>query len=87
MVKTNVTKTKFSQLNDKRFYFPDDVLSLPYSHIALKEIDEFKIQKGQKIEKCFWQKRDKLYQMEKSFKKHTKTLSIPSNFETVPKNS
>ena len=23
MVKTNVIKTKFSQLNDKRFYFPD----------------------------------------------------------------
>ena len=32
MVKTNITKTKFSQLNDKRFYFPDGVLSLPYGH-------------------------------------------------------
>ena len=30
MVKTVVTKTKFSQLNDKRFYFPDGILSLPY---------------------------------------------------------
>ena len=28
MVKTVVTKTKFSQLNDKRFYFPDGILSL-----------------------------------------------------------
>ena len=29
MVKTPVTKTKFSQLNDKRFYFPSVILSLP----------------------------------------------------------
>ena len=25
MVKTTATKTKFSQLNDKRFYFPDGI--------------------------------------------------------------
>ena len=42
MVKTNVTKTKFSKLNEKRFYFPDGVLSLLYGHVALKKIDEFK---------------------------------------------
>ena len=87
MVKTNVTKTKFSQLNDKRFYFPDGVLSLPYGHVALKEIDEFKKQKGQKIEKHFWQEKDKLYQMEKKALKNKPRLSIPSNFETAPKNS
>ena len=61
MVKTVVTKTKFSQLNDKRFYFPDEILSLPYGHQSLKEIDEFKKQKGQKIEKYFWQEKDKLF--------------------------
>ena len=27
MVKKTVTKTKFSQLNDKRFYFPNGILS------------------------------------------------------------
>ena len=61
MVKTVVTKTKFSQLNDKRFYFPDGILSLPYGHQSLKEIDEFKKQKGQKIEKYFWGEKDKLF--------------------------
>ena len=39
MVKTVVTKTKFSQLNDKRFYFPDGILSLPYGHPSLSEIE------------------------------------------------
>ena len=42
MVKTTVTKTKFSQLNDKRFYFPDGILSLPYGHPSLEEIENFK---------------------------------------------
>ena len=32
MVKTTVRETKFSQLNDKRFYFPNGILSLPYGH-------------------------------------------------------
>ena len=41
MVKETVQKTKFSQLNDKRFYFPDGIVSLPYSHQNLKEIDDF----------------------------------------------
>ena len=40
--KKTVTKTKFSQLNDKRFYFPNGVHPLPFSHQNLKEIDEFK---------------------------------------------
>ena len=65
MVKAVVTKTKFSQLNDKRFYFPDGVLSLPYDHPSLSEMDNFKSQKGHKIEKYFWQEKDKLPQMEK----------------------
>lgn len=41
MVKTTVTKTKFSQLNDKRFYFPEGILSLPYGNVSLIEIDEW----------------------------------------------
>lgn len=74
MIKTTVQKTKFSQLNDKRFYFPDGILSLPYGHINLKEIDEFKKQKGQKIEKYFWQEKEKLHKMEKEALKNTPRL-------------
>ena len=53
MVKTTVTKTRFSQLNDKRFYFPNDTLSLPYGHPSLAAIDNFKKEQDQKIEKYF----------------------------------
>ena len=32
MVKKTVFKTKFSQLNDKRFYFTDGIVSLHFGH-------------------------------------------------------
>ena len=63
MVKTLVRKTKFSQLNDKRFYFPNGILSLPYGHHSLEEIENFKSEQGQKIEKYFWQQKDDLLKM------------------------
>ena len=55
MVKKPVQKTKFSQLNDKRFYLPDGAVSLTCGHQNLKEIDDFKKEKGQKIERYFYQ--------------------------------
>ena len=50
MTTYRIRKTKFSQLNDKRFYFPNAVLSLPIGHSALKELDEYKKKKGQRLE-------------------------------------
>ena len=41
MEKKTVTKTKFLQFNDKRFYFSDGITSLPLSHPYLKELVEF----------------------------------------------
>ena len=76
MIKTTVTKTKFSQLNDKRFCFPNDILSLPYGHPSLEEIENFKIEQGQKIEQCFWQKKDELLKMEKKALEKTPRLEL-----------
>ena len=42
MVKKTVVKSKFSQFNDKRFYFPDGVVFLPSAHPNLSKIDKFK---------------------------------------------
>ena len=56
MVTTSVMKTKFSQINDKRFYFPNGILSLPYGHPSFTEISDFKTEKGQKIENQRWKK-------------------------------
>ena len=50
-----IVKSKFLQLNDKRFYFPNSIISLPFGHLTLKEIDEYKKNKGQRIENYFLQ--------------------------------
>ena len=48
MVKTTVTKNKFSQLNDKRFSFPNGIVSLPF-HKEKKRPKNRKIFLGGKI--------------------------------------
>ena len=53
MTKTAVMKTKFSQTNDKRFYFLNGITSLPVSHPLLKDLTDYKEQKDEKIEKYF----------------------------------
>ena len=54
MTTHKIIKSKFSQLNDKHFYFPNAIVSLPFGHFALREIDEYKKSKGRRIEKYFW---------------------------------
>ena len=64
MQQRTVVKTKFTKFNDKRFYFVDGKTSLPSSHPYLKKLNEYKEQKGQRIEKYFWQEKEKLLAME-----------------------
>ena len=49
MVKTTVTKNKFSQLNNKSFYFPNGIVFLPFPHPILPKIDYFKEKKDKKL--------------------------------------
>ena len=65
MTTHKIIKTKFSQLNDKRFYFPNGILSLPYGHPLLNDVDKYKKNKGQRIEKYFWQEKENLLELEK----------------------
>ena len=65
MTTHKIVKTKFSQLNDKRFYLPNGILSLPFGHLSLMEIDNHKKNKGQRIEKYFWQEKENLLSTEK----------------------
>ena len=60
MTTTQVEKEKFSQINDKRFDFPNAITSLPFGHSALKELEKYKKKKGQKIENYFLEKRQNL---------------------------
>ena len=60
-----IRKSKFSQLNNKRFYFPNAIVSLPFGHLTLCEIYEYKKNEGQRIEKYFWTEKEKLFELEK----------------------
>ena len=55
MIKTSVVKNKFSQLNDKIFYF-----LLPFYHLNLTETNKYEQNMGQRIEKYIWQEKDHL---------------------------
>ena len=63
--KETVVKNKFSQINDKTFYFPDGILSLLFHHPNLKKPNEFKEKMVQRIEKYFWNKKEKVLDLER----------------------
>ena len=79
MTTHKITKTKFSQLNDKRFHFPNGILSLPFGHSSLNEIDEYKKNKGQRTEKYFWTEKEKLLELENSALKNCPRLDFLKN--------
>ena len=38
MQMNTVNKIQFGQLNDKRFYFPNGIVSLPFGHFSFNEL-------------------------------------------------
>ena len=44
MKMTTVSKVKFARLNDKRYYFSDGIVSLPFGHILLDKVRKYKKQ-------------------------------------------
>ena len=86
MLTHKIRKNKFSQFNDKRFYFPNSVISVPSGQFSLNEIDNFKKEKGQKIEKYFWTEKEKLPELEKvSLKKCPRIDFLNNILDEVPK--
>ena len=77
------TKSKFSQLNDKGFYFPNAIISLPFGHQVLNEIDQYKKKQGQRIEKYFLQEKEHLLELEKAALKKCPRLDILDNILLV----
>ena len=82
MTTHKIIKSKFSQLNDKRFYFPNGILSLRFGHLSLKEVDEYKRNKGQRIEKFFWTEKKNLFVLEKKTLNATPRLDYLNNILT-----
>ena len=51
-----IERSEFAQINDKRFYFSEGILSLLYSHPYLEELNDFKQQKVRELKNIFWRK-------------------------------
>ena len=71
MVLKKTEKPKFSQINGKRCYFSDGIVSLPLSHPVLTNINKFKIKKQQKIESFLLVEKHRLIQREKYAEVHS----------------
>ena len=86
MTTHKIRKNKFSELNDKRFYFPNIVVSFPLGHLNLNEIDECKKGKGCRIKKYFWTEKEKLLELEKNALKNSPRIYFLNNIlGQVPK--
>ena len=86
MTTYKIKKSKFSQLNDKRFYFLNAIVSLPFGHISLQEIDEYKKNNGCNIEKYFWTEKEHLLKLEESALKNNPRINFLNNIlEQIPK--
>ena len=79
MTTYRITKSKFSQMNDKKFYFPNAVISLPFGHQVLNEIDQYKENQGQRIEKYFLQEKEHLLKLEQEALKKCPRLDYLDN--------
>ena len=79
MTTYRIPKSKFSQLNDKRFCFPNAVISLPFGHQILDEIDQYKKNLGQRIEKYFLKEKYHLLELEKKALKKCPRLNFLDN--------
>ena len=63
MKMTTVNKVKFARLNDKRYYFSDGIVSLPFGHILLEKVRQYKKQLT-KIHQQIDNEKDAILQLE-----------------------
>ena len=64
MVLETVQRKKFSQLNNKKYYFQCGIVSLPFAHPHLCKINQFKWYKKQRIETWFLNEKEVLKKLE-----------------------
>ena len=71
----SVSKTQFGQLNDKRFYFANGLVSLPYGHPSLEELRKEK-HKYRDIHKVIQTKKDEFLLKESKILESIPRLNI-----------
>ena len=72
MIMTSVNKVTFVSLNDKRYYFSDGIVSLPYGHPLLKELREYKKSLPGAIHICIEKEKDSYYNSKTKLSEVTK---------------
>ena len=75
---TSVNKVQFASLNDKRYYFSDGVVSLPFGHPSLSIIREYK-KSLPKIHTVIQQEKNKILKMENEIVNKNERLSVLRN--------
>ena len=59
---------------------------VPFGHFSLNEIDQYKKEKGRKIEKYLWSEKEKLLELEKDALKKCSRIDFLNNIlDQVPK--
>ena len=75
MIMSSINKEQFASLNDKRYYFSDGIVSLPYSHPLLTEMRNYK-KSLVKIQTVIKREKDKFLQLENRAVAHNERLRI-----------
>ena len=66
-------------MNDKKFYFPNAVVLLPFGNCVLNDFDKFEKDKGQRIENYFLKEKELLLDLENEALKKCPRLDLLSN--------
>ena len=71
MKMTSINKIQFTSINDKRYYFSDGAVSLPFSHLTLSSLWDFK-KPYPKIHTVIEKEKKRLLKLENQFAEEMK---------------
>ena len=72
---TSVNKVKFASINDKRYYFSDGIVSLPFGHPTLNAVREYK-KSFSKIHKVLIEEKNNILKLENAAVNDNERLRI-----------
>ena len=83
MCMTSVKKVQFASLNDKRYYFSDGIVSLPFGHPLLSEVRDYK-KSLPKIHTVIEKEKEKILQLENKAINNNERLRILRSIFSQP---
>ena len=80
---TTVNKVQFASLKDERYYFSHGIVSLPFGHLSLSELRDYK-KSLPKIHTVIKEEKDKLLQLENKIVNNNERLRILRSIFSQP---